>query len=123
MVSADFVLESISRHGDHYLQRVFSEREVLDCSTATAIDAERLAARFAAKEATFKVLRVGDEAVGWRDVEVRRHSSGWVDVSLMGQAAALAEIAGITDLSLSLTHERGYAAAVVIAEIEKPVET
>ncbi len=36
------------------------------------MDPQRLAARFAAKEAAFKVLRVGDEAVAWTDVEVVR---------------------------------------------------
>lgn len=117
LVSADAVRESISAHGARYLERVYSEREVADCSTAGAVDPERLAARFAAKEATFKVLRVGDAAVPWRDVEVRRDPSGWVEVLLSGQAAALATAAGISDLALSLSHEQGLAAAVVVAEI------
>ena len=123
LVSADMVRDSISAHGERYLRRVYSPQEIADCSTGTAIDPERLAARFAAKEATFKVLRVGDDPVAWRDVEVRRDSGGWVDVSLTGQAATLAEIAGITDLSLSLTHESGCAAAVVVAEIRKAADT
>ncbi len=122
LVSAESVRESISVHGDRYLERVFSADEVSDCSTATAIDAERLAARFAAKEAAFKVLRVGDEAVGWREVEVRRDASGWVGLSLTGRAATLASAAGIRDLSLSLTHEKGLAGAVVVAEIFKAAE-
>jgi holo-[acyl-carrier protein] synthase len=76
LVAADSVRDSIISHGDRYLERVYSAREVSDCRTATALDPERLAARFAAKEATFKVLRVGDEAVAWRDVEVRRDPVG-----------------------------------------------
>lgn len=122
LVSADSVRESISSHGEHYLDRVFSAREVADCSTATALDPERLAARFAAKEATFKVLRVGGEAVSLRDVEVRRDPSGWVELLLSGQAATLAESAGITELALSLTHERGCGAAVVVAEIHQAAD-
>jgi holo-[acyl-carrier protein] synthase len=118
LVAADSVRESIDAHGARYLERVYSANELSDCRTGTAVDPERLAARFAAKEATFKVLRVGDEAVSWRDVEVRRDPSGWVELLLSGVAANLATQAGISDLALSLTHDRGFAAAVVVAEIQ-----
>jgi holo-[acyl-carrier protein] synthase len=124
LVSAESVRDSVDIHGPRYLRRVYSEREVSDCwSEPAGIDPQRLAARFAAKEATFKVLRAGDEAVSWRDVEVRRAPSGWVELSLSGQAATLAETARISGLSLSLTHESGYAAAAVIAEIPEPADT
>jgi holo-[acyl-carrier protein] synthase len=116
-VSAESVSDSISTHGSHYLDRVYSEREIADCQRADAVDPERLAARFAAKEATMKVLRVGTEAVAWRDIEVRRQESGWVEVLLTGRAATLASDAGITELAVSLTHEHGFCCAVVIAEI------
>lgn len=118
LVAADSVRDSISSHGQRYLERIYSAREVSDCSSATAVDAERLAARFAAKEAAFKVLRAGDEAISWRDVEVRRDRGGWVELMLSGKAANLAEEAGISDWALSLSHERGVAAAVVVAEIQ-----
>ena len=87
------------------------------------MDPQRLAARFAAKEAAFKVLRVGDEPVAWTDVEVVRDDTGWVGLSLSGRAATLAEAAGISELALSLTHEQGCAAAVVVAELHKPAES
>ncbi len=122
LVSADAVRDSIAAHGERYLQRVYSEREVADCGTAAGLDPERLAGRFAAKEAAFKVLRVGDEAVAWRDVEVRRDPSGWVELRLSGQAANLAATAGIGDLALSLSHERGFGVAVVLAEIRPDAE-
>jgi holo-[acyl-carrier protein] synthase len=119
LVATDAVRDSIASHGDRYLDRIYSAHELSDCSSATAVDPERLAGRFAAKEATFKVLRVGDEAVGWRDVEVRRHPSGWVELLLSGQAATLAGEAGISDLALSLSHDQGFAAAVVVAEVRQ----
>jgi holo-[acyl-carrier protein] synthase len=115
LVSADTVRDSIAEHGSHYLERVYSHQEVDDCRTAAGVDPERLAARFAAKEAVFKALRVADDPVAWRDVEVRREPGGWVTISLSGNAASIAQRAGITELSVSLTHERGCAAAVVIA--------
>ena len=123
LVSVQTVADSLSAHGERYLARVYSAREIADCRAGDSVDPERLAARFAAKEATFKVLRVGDEAVAWTDVEVVRHPSGWVGLSLSGRAATLAEAAGISELAVSLSHEHGCAAAIVIADIHKPADT
>ena len=117
LVSVDSVDESIREHGARYLERIHTERELRDCRTELGPVAERLAARFAAKEATIKVLRpTPDTAVPWRSIEVVRHSSGWVALELGGQAQALADAAGLHDFALSITHEQGHAAAVVIAE-------
>ena len=123
LVSVQTVADSLSAHGDRYLARIYSAAEVADCRTGDGVDPQRLAARFAAKEATFKVLRVGDEAVAWTDVEVVRDRSGWVGLSLSGRAATLAKAAGIAEFAVSLSHEQGCAAAVVIANIHKPADT
>jgi holo-[acyl-carrier protein] synthase len=123
LVSVETVADSLSVHGEHYLDRVYSAGEVADCRSGEELDPQRLAARFAAKEAAFKVLRVDDEAVAWTDVEVVRDASGWVSLSLSGHAATLAEAAGISELALSLSHEQGCAAAIVVAEINKPADT
>jgi holo-[acyl-carrier protein] synthase len=123
LVSVETIADSLRTHGAHYLERVYSAAEVADCRRGGEIDPQRLAARFAAKEATFKVLRVGDEAVAWTDVEVVRDRSGWVSLLLSGHAGTLAEAAGISELALSLSHEQGCAAAVVVAEINKPADT
>jgi len=118
LVSADSVRESIREHGDRYLARVYTDAELRDCETPAGPDPERLAARFAAKEATVKVLRPGrDDAVPLRSIEVRRDPAGWVELRLLGQAAELAANAGVTDLALSFSHEAGFVSAVVIAEV------
>jgi holo-[acyl-carrier protein] synthase len=118
LVSVKAVRESIDEHGDRYLKRFYTEGELGDCNTGQGIIAERLAARFAAKEATLKVLRPGDEAVPWRTIGVVRHGPGWVTVELIGRAAALAAEAGLKDFELSISHEDDYATAVVIAEVD-----
>jgi holo-[acyl-carrier protein] synthase len=118
LVSVNAVRESIREHGDRYLKRFYTEGELRDCDTGQGIVAERLAARFAAKEATLKVLRPGDEAIPWRTIGVVRHGPGWVTVELSGRAAALAAEHGLTDFELSISHEDGYASAVVIAEVD-----
>jgi holo-[acyl-carrier protein] synthase len=115
LVFIDTVRNSLDAHAEHYLDRVYTRREVEDCRGARGVDAERLAARFAAKEATLKVLRPREDGIPWNTIEVRRDPSGWVGLELSGPAAALAAHEGVTDLSLSIAHEGDFATAVVIA--------
>lgn len=116
MAVAD-VAASVTRFGDRYLRRVYTDHEIACCPGAPTVAAAGLAARFAAKEATIKVLRPVDGAPDWRSIEVRRAASGACEVHLTGAAASLAAEAGITELAVSLTHEAGLAAAVVIASV------
>jgi holo-[acyl-carrier protein] synthase len=113
-VAVAAVQAALDAHGDRYLERVYTPREVADCGG----DPERLAARFAAKEAALKALRAGDGGVPWDSVEVRRDPSGFTDLALSGAAAALAERSGIGALAVSLTHEAGLASAVVVGEVK-----
>jgi holo-[acyl-carrier protein] synthase len=111
------VAESIERFGDRYLRRVYTEHEVEYCGKDPARSAERFAARFAAKEATVKVLRPRDSWPDWRSIEVRRDPGGWCELSLTGTAAQLARDAAISSLALSLSHDGGMANAVVVATL------
>lgn len=123
MVEVAAVRDAVERHSDRYFARVYTERELEDCGGRAAARPESLAARFAAKEATLKVLRPrSEEAVPWSSVEVVRTSGGWVEIVLHGPAAELASRAGVTDLAVSLTHEADYAAAAVIAQGPVPQE-
>jgi len=77
--------------------------------------AERLAARFAAKEAVMKALGVGLGAFAFRDVEVVKAPSGAPSVALTGRAAELAAERGVTSWRLSLSHTTLVAEAVAVA--------
>jgi holo-[acyl-carrier protein] synthase len=123
LCSVDDVAESVATFGDRYLQRVYTDDELEYCGRDPARSAERLAARFAAKEATLKVLRPIDARPEWRSIEVRRDPSGWCELSLTGSAAALAREAGITSLAVSLSHEGGLANAVVVAAVLEMSDT
>ncbi len=104
-----------SRLGARYLSRIYTSREIEDCRSQGEVDPVRLAGRFAAKEAAMKALRVGDRAVSWREVEVQRAADGAPTLALRGAAAALAAEAGLSQFALSVTHERTYASAIVVA--------
>ncbi|HEX3735780.1 MAG TPA: holo-ACP synthase [Solirubrobacterales bacterium] len=116
LVAVAAVAESLhGEHAAHYLERIYTPREVDDCRGAGgAVDPARLAARFAAKEATMKALGSG-EGMRLTDIEVRREPSGQVRIELSGKPAELASQAGIEQLAVSLTHEGEYAAAAVLA--------
>ncbi len=132
LVSVAAVEESVKTHGERYLRRVYTERELKDCRQGQGgpnkgeegpgdveeaqPSAERLAARFAAKEATLKVLRPADEAIPWSEIEVVREQSGWVTLALAGRALGAADSQGLKDFALSISHEGAYATAVVVAE-------
>ena len=116
VVVAD-VRASVASFAGKYLERVYTPDELRECSLpGGGHDAERLAARFAAKEATLKALRTGDAAVPWTDVEVARHPDGSPRLRLSGAAAAIAEHDGVGELAVSLAHDGGLATAVVVAE-------
>jgi holo-[acyl-carrier protein] synthase len=121
LVRVSTVLEALGEHGDHYLRRVYTANEVEDCRRGGDVDPLRLAARFAAKEATAKALRVGPaDPLPLTAIEVVRDPAGFPELALHGPAAALAAANRVTALALSLTHEEDYAAAVVLAEIRPP---
>lgn len=116
LVRVRAIAESIAHFGQRFLERVYTPGELTYCMSNSSTAPMRLAARFAAKEAVMKVLRVADEAVSWRSIEVEKESNGACSVKLFDEARALADAAGFVRFSLSMTHESEYAGAVVIGE-------
>jgi holo-[acyl-carrier protein] synthase len=114
LVSPADVRAAIDAHGERYLSRVFTAAERADCTRATGLDAALLAARVAAKEATFKALRIDDRAIAWTNVEVRRSGHDGPELWLSGPAATLASEHGVSELSLAFTCAHAGAAAVVV---------
>jgi holo-[acyl-carrier protein] synthase len=97
--------------------RLFTDAEQAYAATAEPrMAAQRLAARFAAKEAVLKALGAGLGACKFVEIEVVRAESGAPDVVLHGAAVTLAADAGVARLHLSLTHTESRATAFVIAE-------
>jgi holo-[acyl-carrier protein] synthase len=116
LVDVESVRESLRVHGAHYLRRIFTDGEVADCQAEDGPSAERLAARFAVKEAAMKALRLPpDEGLDLRAIELVRAPGGWTTLRLTGAAAALAERQGLAEFDVSIAHEGAYAVAVVVA--------
>ena len=112
----DRIEASIARFGDRFLQRIFTPGEIAYCQRKKG-SAESFAARFAAKEAGAKALGTGiSRGIGWKELEVRREPGHRPTLHLSGRAAEWAGRMGVAAISLSLTHSRNLAMAVVIME-------
>jgi holo-[acyl-carrier protein] synthase len=110
-VDVDEVRDAMLRHGERYLQRVYTRHELGDCGGRP----RALAARFAAKEATIKVLGAHPAAPAWTSIGVRRGEGG-DRLELTGPAQALAERRAVRSLWVSLSARRRNALAIVVAE-------
>jgi holo-[acyl-carrier protein] synthase len=114
LVAIARVEELLSRHGERFLTRVFTPREREECLRRVR-PALHLAARVAAKEAAMKALGTGwSLGVRWRDVEVQSGGDTPPLLRLDGVARARAESRGVRDTLVSLSHDGGYALAVVM---------
>jgi holo-[acyl-carrier protein] synthase len=110
------IRRAIERFGDRFIQRIYTEGEILFCDSK-ANRAERYAARFAAKEAAMKALGTGwNHGVRWRDCEVTRMPGGRPTLTFHGKAAEFAAKLGAKNAALSLSHTAEQAIAQVILE-------
>ena len=107
---------SIARFGDRFLGRVFTASEIAYCRSKRNA-AESFAARFAAKEAGAKALGTGiSHGIAWPEIEVRREPTGRPTLHWSGRAQERAAALGVRRTSLTLTHSRNVAMAVVVIE-------
>jgi holo-[acyl-carrier protein] synthase len=112
IIEIDRIEGTLVRFGQRFLDRIYTEAELTLCKQRV----ERLAARFAGKEAVMKALGTGAKGVGWRDIEILAKPSGEPTVSLYGRAAATASKLGVAEIAISLSHSRQYAVAVAVAD-------
>ena len=108
IVEIDRVADLLARHGDRFRQRVYTDREWHDSGGRV----ESLAARFAAKEALIKAL--GSREPALREIEIVRPERTQPTMRLWGRAAEIARTLAVRELSVSLSHGRAHAVAVVV---------
>jgi holo-[acyl-carrier protein] synthase len=112
------IRQAIERYGERFLTRIYTPRELAYVERrGTASRFERLAARFAAKEAGMKAIGTGwRKGVSWRDFEVSNLPSGRPTLLLHGAAEKVAAELGVRNVMLTLTHTAEQALAVVLLE-------
>ena len=110
------IRRAVERHGDRFLNRVFTADERAYCLRLRYPE-RHLAARFAAKEAALKALGTGVSlGIRWRDVEVRRGRAGRPEIEFHNVAAEMMAAVAATTAHLSLSHTDYHAIALVILE-------
>lgn len=111
IIEVERVRQAFERHGERFLQRVFTATEIQQCRGR----ATRLAGRFAAKEAISKALGTGMHGIGWRELEVVQLSSGRPSVRLHGNARRRAELLGLSAFDVSMADLQHFSIAIAVA--------
>lgn len=105
----------IQQHGELFLRRVYTEREIRYCQ-ARKHAIEHFAGRWAAKEAILKAIGTGwSRGVAWTDLEIRNSEGRQPQVLVCGGAKEAARLRGIGDILISISHCRTYATAYALA--------
>ena len=111
ILEIDRLKDVIERHGERFLKRVYTPRELAQVGNNTA----SLAARFAAKEAVSKALGTGLGIVSFQHVEILRDEARAPVLYLHGKARQRADLLGLQTWSVSLSHTDEHAIAFVVA--------
>lgn len=116
IVETPRIEQALERHRERFARRLYTPAEIAYCEKFKN-KGERYAARFAAKEASFKALGTGwREGVRWRDVEITHQPSGKPELRLSGRALELAKALGVARMAVSISHSDRYVVAQVIFE-------
>jgi len=108
------IKDSLDKFGERFLNRCFWPEEVAYCQ-GMKFPALHFAARFAAKEAISKAFGTGiGHQLGWKDMEIRKRDSGEPFAVLHAKGADLAKARGVTEIFVSLSHCKDYAAAQAV---------
>ncbi len=98
---------------DSFRRRCFTDAE-WEYAHRFADPSERLAARFAGKEAVMKSMFTGYKRIPWKDIEIT--GGGPPRVNLFGKAKERADMLGILDIKITITHTGGNAMVFVISQ-------
>lgn len=115
VIEIDRIKHVLDRFGERFLRRIFTPAERERYGRRPS----ELAARFAAKEATMKALGTGIRGVRWRDIETLPNRRGKPILVLHETARRRAELLGLNQWTISLTHSRTEAMAIVIGSRSK----
>lgn len=115
VVEVDRIGALLERFDERFAEKVFTEAESSYCESQRD-PRPHFAARFAAKEAVAKAFGTGiGKDLNWTDMEITRDPLGAPSLTLSGAGQAFAEANRITEVKISLSHAKLYAAANALA--------
>lgn len=109
--------QMLARHKQRFLKRVFTAKEQAQAfELVDKNQSQRLAGRFASKEAILKLLGTGWRGkIAWTDIEITNNAFGQPQVALSGEVERIAKDAGVGNIMLSITHTANFAIASAVA--------
>ena len=109
--------QMLARHKQRFLNRVFTAKEQAQAfELVDKNQSQRLAGRFASKEAILKLLGTGWRGkIAWTDMEITNNALGQPEVTLSGEVERIAKDAGVGNITLSITHTANFAIASAVA--------
>jgi holo-[acyl-carrier protein] synthase len=110
VIEIERIKRALDEFGQRFLDRVYTPEE----QTRYGNRPNELAGRFAVKEATSKVLGTGIRGIRWKEMEVLTNRRGKPVLVLHGSAAERAALLGLDDFTVSITHSRTDALAIVV---------
>ena len=115
LVDCPRIEDMINRHGERFINRVFTTAEQA-YADRNKDRVEKLAGRFAAKEAILKLMGTGWRGkIAWTDIEIINNSNGQPQAILDGEVKKSADKLGITQISVSITHTANFVIASAVA--------
>jgi holo-[acyl-carrier protein] synthase len=104
----------IEKHGERFLQQVFTARETRFCNGRKR-PLDHFAALWAAKEAILKALGLAGRGLNWTEIEVCQDGNARPEVMLSGSVREAAVKQGVANVMLALASCRAYATAHALA--------
>lgn len=120
IIEVERVKEAIESLGNHFLNRIYTENEILYCDKSSNVKYQHFAARFAAKEAVFKALSAeitSRDDLLWKQIEVINDESGRPKINIE-RLQEEEKLKGLISIDVSISHIKEYAIASVIAMFE-----
>ena len=117
IVECPRIAQMIERHGEVFLRRVYTEREIHYCSSRKTAT-QHYAARWAGKQAVIDALGLSSlsTTTDWRDIEIQPQVEGKTTVAMAGDVREACVKRGVLQLEVSIaqcrTHATGYAIAI-----------
>ena len=112
IIEINRIVDVKKRFNKRFLQKIYTDQEILYCKDR----GPQLASRFAAKEAMMKALGTGIRGIPWKSIEVTRERGKAPKILLHGAAKKKAKELKIHNIALSLSHSKKFAVASVIVE-------
>lgn len=97
-----------------FMARVFTPAEITYCHSRKSHATSSFAGRFAGKEAVMKALQFGGFGKSWQEIEILPTESGSPKVILYGKCKIQAELLGVNQIHISISHHETSAIAQVV---------